>query len=1137
MATGSNTAPPIKPRLKRRAFISYARKDGTATAQRLSELLQKAGCEVWLDTTNIRGGASWSKEIEAALTACDVLVAVLTPASYTSEICRAEQISALDEGKPVIPVLAVAGTPLPFYLKSRNWRRFPEQQAELLSDIAAAPAAEAPTARPLRYDTVPNLPQNYLIREQPLAGLRDLVFTEGAGANIAVTAVAGMGGIGKTVLATALCRDLVVQRAFPDGIAWITIGREWDGDFVTRMREVARALGDDLTAYDNPLACENRYRTILREKAALVVVDDVWNLEHLQLLLVDAPRSRFLFTTRDAGIAKAVTGRKFSANLLSESEGRELLARWAGMAVTALPAEADQIIRACGELAAAVAQVGAGLRDVSLDEWRDTLQALERADISGIEDRLPSGQKSFFKSLAVSVEALPAPMQERYLKLAVLLGDVPAPLVVLQTLWKVNEAEGRRTARYFVDRSLATWETAEPARGIKLHDLQLDYVRARCDDPTALQLILGALRLSAHVVARRPEEFAAQMVGRLLPHQRTGTVAAFTRDLAEGALRPWLKPLWPSLHPPGTGLLRTLEGHSASGSDVAVTPDGLRAVSASVDNTLKVWDLESGHELRTLKGHSYGVSGVAVTPDGRRAVSASVDKTLKVWDLESGRELRTLKGHSAYVDGVAVTPDGRRAVSASGDKTLKVWDLESGCELRTLEGHSALVSGVAVAQDGRRAVSASYDKTLKVWDLESGRALRTLAGHSDSVTGVAVTPDGRRAVSASYDHTLRVWDLESGRELRTLEGHSNDVSGVAVTPDGRRAVSASWDNTLKVWDLESGRELRTLEGHSYGVSGVAVTPDGRRAVSASGDHTLKVWDLERGRELGTLKGHSAAVSGVAMTPDGRRAVSASGDKTLKVWDLESGSELRTLEGHSAAVSGVSVTPDGRRAVCASWDGTLKVWDLESGRDLRTLEGHSAALSGVSVTPDGRRAVSASEDNTLKVWDLESGRELRTLAGHSDYVHGVAVTPDGRRAVSASYDKTLKVWDLESGRDLRTLAGHSAGVSGVAVTADGRRAVSASRDKTLKVWDLESGRELRTLAGHSAPVLGVAVTPDGRRAVSASGDNTLKVWDLESGAVIAGFTCEGMARCCAFAGPDKILAGDSGGRLHLLRLEM
>jgi WD40 repeat protein len=59
------------------------------------------------------------------------------------------------------------------------------------------------------------------------------------------------------------------------------------------------------------------------------------------------------------------------------------------------------------------------------------------------------------------------------------------------------------------------------------------------------------------------------------------------------------------------------------------------------------------------------------------------DETLKVWDLETGRELRTLQGHSFLVFGVAMSPDGRRAVSASGDNTLKVWDLEMGVPVAT----------------------------------------------------------------------------------------------------------------------------------------------------------------------------------------------------------------------------------------------------------------------------------------------------------------------------------------------------------------------------------------------------------------------------------------------------------------------
>jgi WD40 repeat protein len=104
----------------------------------------------------------------------------------------------------------------------------------------------------------------------------------------------------------------------------------------------------------------------------------------------------------------------------------------------------------------------------------------------------------------------------------------------------------------------------------------------------------------------------------------------------------------------------------------------LRAVSASYDQTLKVWDLGSGRELHSLSGHSDVVSAVVVTQDRQRAVSASWDDTLKVWDLANGRELRSLTGHSDAVTAVAVTADGQRAISACWDNTIKMWWPERG---------------------------------------------------------------------------------------------------------------------------------------------------------------------------------------------------------------------------------------------------------------------------------------------------------------------------------------------------------------------------------------------------------------------------------------------------------------------------
>ncbi len=272
-------------------------------------------------------------------------------------------------------------------------------------------------------------------------------------------------------------------------------------------------------------------------------------------------------------------------------------------------------------------------------------------------------------------------------------------------------------------------------------------------------------------------------------------------------------------------------------------------------------------ELRTLIGHAGWVNAVAVTPDGQRAISASHDRTLKVWNLASGRELRTLKGHADDVEGVAVTPDGRLAVSASQDKTLKMWELGSGLGLRTLKGHAGLLMAVAVTPDGQRVVSTSRDQTLKVWDLASGRELRTFHVVFGS-NSVAVMPDGQRVVSASKDWKLRVWDLASGDELLTLAGHTDWVSGVAVTPDGQCAVSASGDKTLKVWDLDSGQELRTLAGHVEKVTGVAVMPDGQRAVSTSSDQTLKVWDLVSGHELASFKA-DASLYCCTVCPDGK----------------------------------------------------------------------------------------------------------------------------------------------------------------------------------------------------------------------------------------------------------------------------
>jgi hypothetical protein len=75
---------------------------------------------------------------------------------------------------------------------------------------------------------------------------------------------------------------VVIQHAFPDGVVWIAVGKEPRDDIAARLREAGKALSDDPAAYDGERAAQNRYKSVIRDKAALIVLDDVWNTRDIE---------------------------------------------------------------------------------------------------------------------------------------------------------------------------------------------------------------------------------------------------------------------------------------------------------------------------------------------------------------------------------------------------------------------------------------------------------------------------------------------------------------------------------------------------------------------------------------------------------------------------------------------------------------------------------------------------------------------------------------------------------------------------------------------------------------------------------------------------------------------------------------
>jgi WD40 repeat protein len=124
---------------------------------------------------------------------------------------------------------------------------------------------------------------------------------------------------------------------------------------------------------------------------------------------------------------------------------------------------------------------------------------------------------------------------------------------------------------------------------------------------------------------------------------------------------------------------------------VEFSPDSkLLAFTYLCTGTVVVWDIDSKEWVQTLTGHrtrryNNRVYALAFSADSQQLASASVDRTIKLWNVILGEILNTLKGHASDVQAVTFSLDGKLLASASLDNTVKLWDTRSGVALETLK--------------------------------------------------------------------------------------------------------------------------------------------------------------------------------------------------------------------------------------------------------------------------------------------------------------------------------------------------------------------------------------------------------------------------------------------------------------------
>ncbi|NMF61049.1 NB-ARC domain-containing protein [Pseudanabaena yagii] len=294
----------------------------------------------------------------------------------------------------------------------------------------------------------------------------------------------GMGGIGKSVLAAALARDEIVRQAFPDGIIWVTMGQE--PALNVRQTQVARAFLRSQPTFEDVQAGRAFLSDLLASKTCLLILDDVWQVDHLAAFNILPAQSRLLITTRNGELARVIGAQSYQLDLLSNEQSLQLLAKSSEQELTTLPEEAKAVVQECGNLPLALSMIGAMARR-NPGRWGGLLKRLRQADLDKIRQQFTDyPYPSLLRAIQVSVDDLEPEIQARYLDLAVFPEDVAIPLSVLQTFWSTINLDGlevEELVESLVNKSLARQD--EEGR-ISLHDLQRSYIGKQILQPVTL---------------------------------------------------------------------------------------------------------------------------------------------------------------------------------------------------------------------------------------------------------------------------------------------------------------------------------------------------------------------------------------------------------------------------------------------------------------------------------------------------------------------------------------------------------------------------------------------------------------------------------------------------------------------------
>ena len=435
-----------------------------------------------------------------------------------------------------------------------------------------------------------------------------------------------------------------------------------------------------------------------------------------------------------------------------------------------------------------------------------------------------------------------------------------------------------------------------------------------------------------------------------------------------------------------------------------------------------ILDAITGTRRSALLGHVDGVVSLAFSLDGTLLVSGSKDDTVKLWDIQTGGLVKTFRSNVYRVRSVSISPDSTTIVSGSRINAICLWDVRTGECYRIIklspksQGH-VVISVIFPPSTRGHLVSVSAGGLVQQWDINGSEIRPQMPGY------ISFSPDGSRFVLYGNESPT-VRDSDSGTTITTLPSVQN-LHFCCFSPSGEFIAGHS-DAAIYVWDIshQNARLAGTFASHDSSISSLLYSSS---IVSVFSDRTVRFLKIDDSSlDQATTKWTaltSAEITQVFLRGEKDNAISVNSDRTVKIWDLST--DLHTTL--SQAFPAAGVLRDARLVkgqliiTCHQSTGWwVSFWDLWSRQCVQTTRLLNAVgIDHIMISEDGTLVFAAGrrytkDEGYIRTWCTTTGTPIASQRIQwPDRKLYLPITVDGPTVWIRFGSSLVKGWDIKN----------------------------------------------------------------------------------------------------------------------------